>query len=161
MCTLSLWHDGLVSMISQALYHCGCTVSSSDHQTNPEELSHAPTSSADYHALACLYFCEECDSVRCPSCVTSEVNIYFCPLCQFEVPSASVRAEQHTCARNCFLCPSCNHTCSVAATEPPPGSGSAGDPPFWLWCQACKWDSKQVGITFERPTGLACAFAPS
>lgn len=149
-------------MISQALYHCACDTSAatnnSTHENRGEDgFSQAPLTTEEYHPLASLYFCEECDAIRCPRCVTSEVNIYFCPLCQFEVPSASVRAEQHTCARNCFLCPVCSHTCSVTGTEPPLGSTSAADPPYWLWCQACKWDSKQVGITFERPTGLARA----
>lgn len=145
-------------MISQAEYQCPCA-------SEPESSS-APTSSAGhYHLLASLYFCEECDALRCPDCVTSEVNIYFCPLCQFEVPSASVRAEQHTCARNCFLCPSCGHTCSsssdevfsrAASSAAAEGQQQQQQPKYWLTCLSCKWSSKQVGITFDKPTGLAC-----
>jgi dynactin 4 len=43
-----------------------------------------------------------------------------------------------------------------------PGDGrhvqinTVGDPPFFLYCNYCRWDSAEVGITFEKPTGLAC-----
>ena len=30
-----------------------------------------------------------------------------------------------------------------------------GEPPFLLYCNNCRWDSAEVGITFEKPTGLA------
>lgn len=32
---------------------------------------------------------------------------------------------------------------------------SVGEPPFILYCNHCRWDSAEVGITFEKPTGLA------
>lgn len=34
-------------------------------------------------------------------------------------------------------------------------AASAGEPPFYLACAFCRWDSKEVGITFDKPTGLA------
>lgn len=30
-----------------------------------------------------------------------------------------------------------------------------GENPYYLSCQACRWDSKIVSITFEKPTGIA------
>ncbi|KAG8886213.1 hypothetical protein FRB97_006216 [Tulasnella sp. 331] len=36
----------------------------------------------------------------------------------------------------------------------PPGEG-LGDPPFLLYCNYCRWDSAEAGITFDKPTGLA------
>ncbi|KAL7280129.1 hypothetical protein ACG7TL_006546 [Trametes sanguinea] len=30
-----------------------------------------------------------------------------------------------------------------------------GEPPFFLYCNHCRWDSAEVDITFEKPTGLA------
>lgn len=33
--------------------------------------------------------------------------------------------------------------------------GSLNEPPFFLYCNHCRWDSAEVGITFEKPTGLA------
>lgn len=124
---------------------------------------HMPSSSASFHPLYSLFFCEECDAVRCNRCVSVEVSGYYCPNCLFEVPSASVRAEKNRCARNCFSCPICRSTLQVVASDPPDGGdgrpsvslSNVGEPPFFLYCNHCRWDSAEVGITFEKPTGLA------
>ena len=34
---------------------------------------------------------------------------------------------------------------------------AVGEPPFFLYCNHCRWDSAEVDITFEKPTGLAGA----
>lgn len=124
---------------------------------------HMASSSASFHPLHSLFFCEECDAVRCNRCVSVEVSGYYCPNCLFEVPSASVRAEKNRCARNCFSCPICRSTLQVVASDPPDGGdgrpsvslSNVGEPPFFLYCNHCRWDSAEVGITFEKPTGLA------
>ncbi|KAG8901446.1 hypothetical protein FRB99_005304 [Tulasnella sp. 403] len=150
-------------------YHCTCTSSSTSSNIPPEPS--LPSSSYAFHPLHKLYFCEECDLVRCNRCVSVEVCGYYCPNCLFEVPSASVRAEKNRCARNCFQCPHCRNTLSVVPSDPPeseldkprpppptPGGAqpdSIGEPPFFLYCNYCRWDSAEVGITFEKPTGLA------
>ncbi|KAI7963073.1 hypothetical protein MJO28_001167 [Puccinia striiformis f. sp. tritici] len=117
-----------------------------------------------YHPLSSLLFCEECDAVRCELCVSCELNCYYCPNCLFEVPAANIRSQKNRCARNCFLCPQCQHTLSAVATDPPSSShgddpkapqASLGEAPFFLACTFCRWDSKQVGISFEKPTFLA------
>ena len=149
-----------------ALYHCPCEPATADYA---------------YHSLPSLYFCDDCDSVRCPDCVLEEVASYYCPNCLFEVPQASVRAEKNRCAkclfrfivsrlmhdircaRNCFLCPCCANTLSVVASDPSLNNGegpssaaaSIGEPPYYLSCMACRWDSKGINIVFEKPTGLA------
>ncbi|GAA5835594.1 hypothetical protein JCM11251_002972 [Rhodosporidiobolus azoricus] len=140
----------------EALFHCSCTAPFS--QTRPPSAALAPF---QHHFLSNLLFCEDCDAVRCDSCASCEIACYFCPNCLFEVPSASVRGEKNRCARNCFQCPQCDHTCSVVASDPDPdiplntAAASVGDPPYLLACNFCGWDSKEVGITFEKPTGLA------
>lgn len=61
------------------------------------------------------------------------------------------------------MCPNCRNTLSVVSSDPPdPGDGrlsitmsTVGEPPFFLFCNHCRWDSAEVGITFEKPTGLA------
>ncbi|KAJ7914473.1 dynactin p62 family-domain-containing protein [Mycena leptocephala] len=148
-------------------YHCPCL----SHSTVPPP-PHLSSSSHSFHPLHTLFFCEECDAVRCNRCVSVEVSGYYCPNCLFEVPSASVRAEKNrspmvlfrvACARNCFMCPNCRNTLSVVPSDPPdPGDGrlaipisTIGEPPFFLYCNHCRWDSAEVGITFEKPTGLA------
>jgi dynactin-4 len=69
------------------------------------------------------------------------------------------------CARNCFVCPACENTLAVVPSDPHEGSdlnaasnapvSTVGEPPFFLYCNHCRWDSAEVGITFEKPTGLA------
>ncbi|KAK0221596.1 dynactin subunit 4 [Armillaria fumosa] len=151
-------------MAPSVLYHCRCLSSPS----SPPPPPHLASSSHSFHPLHSLFFCEECDAVRCNRCVSVEVSGYYCPNCLFEVPSASVRAEKNRCnlfrcARNCFMCPNCRNTLSVVSSDPPdPGDGrlsitmsTVGEPPFFLFCNHCRWDSAEVGITFEKPTGLA------
>lgn len=60
------------------------------------------------------------------------------------------------------MCPSCRNTLTVVPSDPPDyGDGrpvtvsAVGEPPFFLYCNHCRWDSAEVGITFEKPTGLA------
>ncbi|GAA5944772.1 hypothetical protein JCM3775_006495 [Rhodotorula graminis] len=142
----------------EALFHCSCTSPFSHTRPPPAD---PPLSHLQHHPLPELLFCEDCDAIRCNACATCEVACYFCPNCLFEVPSASVRGEKNRCARNCFQCPLCDHTLSVVASDPDPSlapntaAASVGEPPYLLACNFCRWDSKQVGITFEKPTGLS------
>ncbi|KDR82871.1 hypothetical protein GALMADRAFT_238503 [Galerina marginata CBS 339.88] len=61
------------------------------------------------------------------------------------------------------MCPNCRNTLSVVPSDPPDtGDGrltipisALNEPPFFLYCNHCRWDSAEVGITFEKPTGLA------
>ncbi|KAI0915844.1 hypothetical protein AcV7_007200 [Taiwanofungus camphoratus] len=140
-------------------YYCPC-LAASPHPPPP----HLSSSAYSFHPLHNLFFCEECDAVRCNRCVLVEVSGYYCPNCLFEVPSASVRAEKNRCARNCFSCPNCRNTLTVVPSDPPDDSDSRmspivsstlGEPPFFLYCNHCRWDSAEVGVTFEKPTGLA------
>ncbi|KAJ7791228.1 dynactin subunit 4 [Mycena olivaceomarginata] len=129
-------------------YHCPCL-----SQSTVPPPPHLPSSLHSFHPLHTLFFCEECDAVRCNRCVSVEVSGYYCPNCLFE----------NRCARNCFMCPNCRNTLSVVPSDPPdPGDGriaipisTVGEPPFFLYCNHCRWDSAEVGITFEKPTGLA------
>lgn len=137
-------------------YHCPCLA-----QAPVPPPPHLPSSSFSFHPLHTLFFCEECDAIRCNRCVAVEVSTYYCPNCLFEVPSASVRAEKNRCARNCFHCPICQNTLSVVPSDPPESDRlsvpvtAVGEPPFYLYCNHCRWDSAEVGIVFEKPTGLA------
>ena len=77
-------------MAPSVLYHCPC-LSASAVPPPP----HLQSSSRSFHPLHTLFFCEECDAVRCNRCVSVEVSSYYCPNCLFEVPSASVRSEKN------------------------------------------------------------------
>ncbi|KAJ1994472.1 hypothetical protein H4R33_000256 [Dimargaris cristalligena] len=131
------------------------------------------------HPLCDLYFCEDCLQLRCGGCVFEEIASYYCPSCLFEVPSASVKAEKNRCARNCFECPRCFHNLLVVEdtdqlTAPPFMSSTASSPregsvgggsgggansppvqPYYLQCTLCRWSSRDIGMAFEKQTGLA------
>lgn len=58
------------------------------------------------------------------------------------------------------MCPCCRNTLSVVPSDPSDADDgrpltAVGEPPFFLYCNCCRWDSAEVDITFEKPTGLA------
>ncbi|OWZ71218.1 hypothetical protein AYX14_03406 [Cryptococcus neoformans] len=123
-----------------------------------------PSSRPSFFPIEQLYFCEECDAVRCDLCVGVEVASYFCPNCLFDVPGANVKGDKNRCARSCFSCPQCSSSLSIQASDPPPegrssnasGSGVVPSGPLYLLvCPGCRWSSKQIGWEFEKPTGIA------
>ena len=74
------------------------------------------------------------------------------------------------CARNCFQCPACYHSLSVLASDntvqnvpPTAAEASIGVPPYFLHCSSCKWTSSEIGMKFDKPTGLAreCYLPPN
>ncbi|OZJ01816.1 hypothetical protein BZG36_04815, partial [Bifiguratus adelaidae] len=139
-------------------YYCGCPDLNTGHSEDDR-----PDSFDSYRArtslfsLYRLYFCEDCHRIRCPSCVQDEIISYYCPNCLFEVPSASVKSEKNRCARNCFECPDCFNTLSVVhdgEAAPNTASDDNGEA-YYLSCGFCRWNSRQIGITFAKPTSLA------
>jgi len=52
-----------------------------------------PRAKYSLHPLGYLYFCQECQAIRCPRCVQEEIVSAFCPMCLFEVPLTSIRAD--------------------------------------------------------------------
>jgi hypothetical protein len=53
----------------------------------------APRSNYSLYPLDHLLYCEDCQQIRCPRCVTEETVTYYCPNCLFEVPSSNLRSE--------------------------------------------------------------------
>lgn len=53
-----------------------------------------------HYALEELYYCEECEQVKCKRCTTSEVSAYFCPICLFDVQPANVKADRNRCVND-------------------------------------------------------------
>lgn len=66
------------------------------------------------------------------------------------------------------MCPNCRNTLSVVPSDPPDRDvddgrspiGAVSEQPFFLYCNHCRWDSAEVDITFEKPTGLAGKSSP-
>ncbi|KIV80004.1 hypothetical protein PV11_07539 [Exophiala sideris] len=95
-----------------------------------------------------LLYCEECHDIKCPRCVTEEINAIYCPDCLFESPKAMVRGEGNRCPRNCFHCPIC--TSQMITTS----LGGTKDGPFILNCNYCMWNTLDVGIKFDKATSI-------
>ncbi|KAI8893654.1 dynactin p62 family-domain-containing protein [Globomyces pollinis-pini] len=102
-------------------------------------------------ALGDLLYCPECKMLRCSSCISESHAFAYCPSCLFEVPSATVKAEHGCCSRNCFKCPICISPLLVIANSTNDNVPVTG---HILACVYCGWDSNEIGLVFERPTGL-------
>lgn len=92
--------------------HCPCADSPADAQPVDENAGAAdgddaeetrifdptqPRAKYSLHTLGYLYFCQECQSIRCPRCVQEEIVSAFCPMCLFEVPLTSIKADGNRC----------------------------------------------------------------
>ncbi|PHH86911.1 hypothetical protein CDD83_9589 [Cordyceps sp. RAO-2017] len=131
----------------------------------------APRSNFGLYPLEYLLYCEDCQQIRCPRCVTEEIVTYFCPNCLFEVPSSNLRSEGNRCTRSCYQCPVCIGPLQVGSTQPAgadanllgaadqPSSPAAAGGPFALFCQYCNWSSKETGIEFDRSSGIYAQLA--
>lgn len=64
---------------------------SPDHQRNFDP--RAARSNYSLYPLEYLLFCEDCQQIRCPRCVSEEIVTSYCPNCLFEVAPSSVRSE--------------------------------------------------------------------
>jgi hypothetical protein len=88
-------------------YSCNCSDSNSanaaakrasaqlqpDDDEEPTFDPRNPRSNYSLYPLEHLLYCQDCQEVRCPRCVTDEVLNWFCPSCLFEVPSSVVKSD--------------------------------------------------------------------
>ncbi|KPM43696.1 hypothetical protein AK830_g2856 [Neonectria ditissima] len=121
----------------------------------------APRSNYSLYPLEYLLYCEDCQQIRCPRCVNEEVVTYYCPHCLFEVPSSNLRSEGNRCTRSCYQCPVCiaplQATCVAPSQDPNhlgPDGTSSQPLTYALFCQHCTWTSSEIGIEFDRPSGI-------
>ncbi|PON29883.1 hypothetical protein TGAM01_v201249 [Trichoderma gamsii] len=110
----------------------------------------APRSNYSLYPLEYLLYCEDCQQIRCPRCVTEESVTYYCPNCLFEVPSSNLRSEV------------CIGPLQVGAIQPTTDANllptqyqtNPTGGPYALFCQYCNWTSTEIGIEFDRPSGI-------
>ncbi|RGP75484.1 putative dynactin arp1 p62 subunit ro-2 [Fusarium sporotrichioides] len=132
------------------------TSASAEHTFDPTD----PRSNYSLYPLEYLLYCEDCQQIRCPRCVNEEVVTYYCPNCLFEVPSSNLRSEGNRCTRSCYQCPVCIGPTQVMALAPTEQPQPGADPSahqnsrFALYCQYCNWTSTEIGIDFDRPSGI-------
>ncbi|KAG6003161.1 hypothetical protein E4U54_000741 [Claviceps lovelessii] len=122
----------------------------------------APRSNYSLYPIDYLLYCEDCQQIRCPRCVTEEIVTYYCPNCLFEVPSSNLRSEGNRCTRSCYQCPVCIGPLQVGSLQPASdangpaleGQQNPNGGPYALFCQYCNWSSTEIGIDFDRPSGI-------
>ncbi|KAF7563957.1 hypothetical protein G7046_g137 [Stylonectria norvegica] len=121
----------------------------------------APRSNYSLYPLEYLLYCEDCQEIRCPRCVNEEVVTYYCPNCLFEVPSSNLRSEGNRCTRSCYQCPICIGPLQAIPLQPSPDANLLGADtattnggPYALFCQYCNWSSTEIGMEFDRPSGI-------
>lgn len=131
-------------------------------------------------AIENFYFCEKCYLAKCHRCIMEDVLFHFCPHCQFEVQGPINLADKMKCWRNCLLCPECtsnlilmeevsprvsqrperNNSVSYDVVSEPfmISTDSGGEPSarkFHYFCFACKYDSREQGLVFDKTLFLA------
>ncbi|KAG5920948.1 hypothetical protein E4U61_007323 [Claviceps capensis] len=142
----------------------GNTLGSEDPEDNDGRTfdPRAPRSNYSLYPIEYLLYCEDCQQIRCPRCVTEEIVTYFCPNCLFEVPSSNLRSEGNRCTRSCYQCPVCIGPLQVGSLQPASdanglaleGQQNPNGGPYALFCQYCNWSSTEIGIDFDRPSGI-------
>ena len=45
---------------------------------------------------------------------------------------------------------------SNPASDTTPSAAAVSGAPFYLLCSVCRWDSLEIGLTFDKASGLAC-----
>lgn len=112
-----------------------------------------PHSNYALYPLEHLLYCDDCQQIRCQRCVIEETLNWYCPGCLFEVPSSVVKSDGNRCTRNCFNCPVCTSPMMVNSIENPDAPSATGGP-YILSCPYCHWSSVEIGIEFEKHTGV-------
>ncbi|OAA56425.1 dynactin Arp1 p62 subunit [Cordyceps fumosorosea ARSEF 2679] len=72
------------------------------------------------------------------------------------------RSSYSLCTRSCYQCPNCIGPVQVVAVPDaaetkllgPDGASSTSTGPFALICQYCNWSSREIGIEFDRHSGI-------
>lgn len=135
--------------------------------------------------LTKMYFCRHCLNLRCAFCCHHEVSgieictnlfmthlclqvdSHFCSNCLENIPSSEAKLRKNKC-NTCFDCPSCQATLSARATqiqvpmstkegeEPAEGSKMVSKKMYYLACLACRWTSRDVGISDQ--TSQTCSW---
>ncbi|KAG5917687.1 hypothetical protein E4U42_007155 [Claviceps africana] len=94
----------------------------------------APRSNYSLYPIEHLLFCEDCQQIRCPRCVTEEIVTYYFCIGPLQVGS---------------LLPASDPNAAAVEAQPNPNGG-----PYALFCQYCNWSSTEIGINFDRPSGI-------
>ena len=101
--------------------------------------------------LIYLFFCKYCVTLRCPKCVSHEVDSYYCPHCLENIPSAEAKSMKNKCT-NCLECPNCTNIVQVRSAQVPMVRREGGKVKgfgqfkkvYYLQCSFCFWTTRDI-----------------
>jgi len=95
-----------------------------------------------------LFYCQQCQNVRCSLCVAQDIDSYYCPNCLENMASSEANYFSNSC-KKCFECP-----CCFAALSFQTSSTSETDKSFFFSCGFCRWDSLGLNLVADSPNNL-------
>ena len=109
--------------------------------------------------LIYLFFCKYCVTLRCPKCVSHEVDSYYCPHCLENIPSAEAKSMKNKCT-SCLECPNCTNILQVRSAQVPMVRREGGKVKgfgqfkkvYYLHCSFCFWTTRDINQTDRSAT---------
>lgn len=102
---------------------------------------------SEFTHIGALYFCPQCQALRCEECSDVRVKSKYCIRCMTDF---SENLGQTRCLKNCFECPSCFSPVDVTSSDAVNEHGRGKQ--FLLKCVYCPFEYKTKVIT--RPAAL-------
>ncbi|KAL6065007.1 Dynactin subunit 4, variant 2 [Balamuthia mandrillaris] len=115
--------------------------------------------------IAQLFYCQQCSQVRCPFCVSEEIDSHYCPNCLDNMTSYDALLFKNRC-KKCFQCPNCFSALTFAQKSAKSSSSAAAAGAegaavaeaarlVYFHCGFCRWSSLSTeGLQAENPSTL-------
>ncbi|CAM9842638.1 unnamed protein product [Chrysoparadoxa australica] len=110
-----------------------------------------------WYPLPELYYSVDSNGLVSPHPVSlqEEVEVFFCPHCNFFCVEAEAHTNGGRCPSGCFNCPCCSTVLAAARTHP---KSSEPEPHSYCFrCLHCCWSSESIGIVEESEKALIMA----
>ncbi|KAL6079326.1 hypothetical protein QOT17_000952 [Balamuthia mandrillaris] len=106
--------------------------------------------------IAQLFYCQQCSQVRCPFCVSEEIDSHYCPNCLDNMTSYDALLFKNRC-KKCFQCPNCFSALTFAqkSAKSPSAASEEAARLVYFHCGFCRWNSLSTeGLQAENPSTL-------
>lgn len=127
-------------LCDSTLYLCSCRYGSVKTLGENGDFS-------EFTHLGALYFCPQCQALRCEECSDVRVKSKYCIRCMTDY---SENPGQTRCLKNCFECPDCFSPVDVRSSDTVNEQGRGKQ--FFFKCVYCPFEYKTKVIT--RPAAL-------
>ena len=102
--------------------------------------------------LIYLFVCKYCVTLRCPRCLSHEVDSYYCPHCLENIPSTDAKSTKNRCL-SCLECPNCTNFLQVRSAQVPTVRRDGGGKlkgfgsfkkVYYQQCSFCFWTTRDI-----------------